>query len=229
MSWRAGLFGTMVTIVGLWSFDAGAQSVERAPRFEIGGGVSWTWSTSFGSRDALLTTSTGGSYRLFSTSTDLASVIGAEVMAGVRVSRGVVAEVVTSYSTPDLRTTIANDAEGASPVTAVESIRQFTIGGAAVVDLTRLRARSGLIPFVRAGAGYLRQLHESQTLIETGQVYDVGGGIRFPLRSSAGSQSTITRVGVRVEGRATIRSGGIALDGGTHASPTLAASAFVRF
>jgi len=226
--WRRELIGMLAASLACWTAEAAAQGTERMPRFEVGGGVLWAFSTSFGSKDANFTTPAGGPYALFSTSSELASVDGAEVTAGVRMSRRIEAEVALSYSTPELRTSIANDAEGANSLTASESIRQFTIGGAAVIDLKPLKPGSNVVPFVRAGASYLRQLHESQTLVETGQEYDVGGGVRFPLKA-AGLSRAPTRVGVRLEGRATIRAGGIALDGGTHTSPAVAASIFARF
>ena len=37
----------------------------------------------------------------------------------------------------------------------------------------------GLRPFVTAGGGYLRQLHEGLTVIEEGRVFYVGGGARY--------------------------------------------------
>ena len=41
----------------------------------------------------------------------------------------------------------------------------------------------GLTPFASAGAGYVRQLHEEQALVETGHLFYVGGGFTRPLFS----------------------------------------------
>jgi hypothetical protein len=78
-----------------------------------------------------------------------------------------------------------------------------------------------------AGGGYLRQLHEQATLVETGRFYQFGGGVSALLVS--GSHFHTSGAGVRFDVSALVRSGGVAFDGGAKTSPSAAASGFVRF
>ena len=52
--------------------------------------------------------------------------------------------------------------------------------------------------FVSGGAGYLRQLHEEQTLVETGWSSYVGGGLLRPLTERP---PRLAMVGLRLEAR----------------------------
>ena len=89
------------------------------------------------------------------------------------------------------------------------------------------RGRPRLETFVLGGGGYLRQLHEAATLVETGRYYDVGGGVSWLF--TAGGHFHTTGAGVRLDARAVVRSQGVAFDGGSNTSPAAGASLFVRF
>ena len=97
---------------------------------------------------------------------------------GVRMTRALQAEAVAAYGLPVLRTKISGDAENAAPVSATEPITQVTIQAALVAHLTAWHVGRGGVPFVTAGAGYLRQLHEARVLVETGETYHLGGGVK---------------------------------------------------
>src|SRR4029077_1292642 len=98
---------------------------------------------------------------------------------------------------PQIRTQITNDFEGAAPVTATEIIRQFTVGGGVVWYVRPARSASRLAPFATAGVGYLRQLHESGTLVETGHFYQFGGGVKYLFVSRPGSR--LKGIGARID------------------------------
>jgi hypothetical protein len=228
-SW-ASLALSLGIALGAHSEDACAQSpgAPEPGRFELALGPLWMGATSYGSRDATLTTATGGSFRLFSTSSELGASPGFELRFGTRVTRLVQAEIVGSYATPDLRTTITNDVEAGGSTFAVEPIQEFVIEGAAIVNLARRRPNPRLVPFVSAGVGYVRQLHDDRTLVQTGQTYHVGGGAKFPL-VSRGEGRRLKQIGVRAEARASVRTGGITLDDRAHTVPAISAAIFVRF
>jgi opacity protein-like surface antigen len=214
-------------VCGLSARDAHAQSLVGAPgRFEVTAGVLWMGHESFAGKDATETSPTGGRSRLFSTTTELAAAGGVEARVGVALTGVLQIEASSSYGRPQLRTTIANDSENAATVTAVERVRQFTVEGAALFLLPHWRRGSRTVPFVTAGAGYLRQLHEGETLSVSGRTYQVGGGVKALLRSRA---KGIKGVGVRGDARAVVRTKGVAFDSRAHVSPLLAASLFVRF
>ena len=120
-------------------------------RIEVAAGLGRTGATSFGALDATLTAADGSRYRLFSTSSELASASGVELRVGARVARSVDAEVVVAYAIPRLITSITADAENGA-ATASEPIGQLTIAGAAVVYFPRWLGPR-LVPFATAGGG----------------------------------------------------------------------------
>ena len=199
-----------------------------AGRIEVAAGPWWSGATSVGAQEATLTAADGSRFRLFSTSSGLDPAPGVELRVGARVARVVDAELVASYAVPRLSTTITADAENAAATTASEPIRQVTIEGGAVVYLPR-RLGPRLVPFVTTGGGLLRQLHERQTLVQTGRVYHVGGGIKVGLVSRAATGKRLKQIGVRVDARALVRTAGVTLDGRAHVAPALVASLFGRF
>ena len=205
---------------------AWAQADALPGRFEIAAGVNWIGPVSFGSRDANETTPTNGTARLFSTSTTLAGAPAIDGRVGVRLTPSLMVEGEASLAQQDLRVEISNDVEaGSVSVTPVERVEQFTVGGA-VVWFVPTRA-SRVRPFVAGGGGYLRQLHESATLVVTGRYYQVGGGLVYPLASRSGAW--LKTMGLRLEARALFRVDGVALDSSTHVAPTAGASFFLRF
>jgi hypothetical protein len=197
------------------------------PRFEVGIGSLSIGQQPLGTKAATETTGAGGSTPLFSTSSELASAVGMAGRIGVRLTRSLVAEAEASYLTPQLRVAISGDVEGAAAVTATETIQQFTIGGGMLWYVTNHWWTSRFEPFVIAGGGYLQQLHDPATLVESGHYYQFGGGATYLLVASPRLHTN--GIGARADVRALVRSKGVALDGGGHASPAFGVSAFVRF
>lgn len=212
----------------LQAAPACAQSSTAAGyHLEAGVGVIWMGREAIGSRTATETTGTGGTASLFNTSSELGGAAGFDSRIGVRLSRSLAAEAEASYLKPQLRVAISGDTEGAAAVTASETIQQFTIGGNVRWMLPGRRWSPRLAPFLLAGGGYMRQLHDQATLLETGHFYQFGAGVetllkarrRFPGRG----------VGARADVRAVVRAKGVAFDGGSKTSPAAGVSAFVRF
>ena len=198
-----------------------------AGRIEVAAGPWWTGATSVGARDATLTAADGSRFRLFSTSSALASASGVELRVGARVARVIDAEVVASYAVPRLTTTITADSENGAATTASEPIRQITIEGRWCI-CRRLGPRSHSVRDDRA-AGYYQTCTNFRPSIETGRVYHIGGGIKVPLVSRARAQKWVKQIGVRVDARAVVRTDGVTLDDRAHIAPALAASLFARF
>jgi hypothetical protein len=196
-------------------------------RFEGGVGIVWDGGQSMGTRTATETTGSGGTSPLFSTSSELGGAAGIDGRVGVRLSPSFVVEAEASYLKPQLRIAISADAEGAAPVTASETIEQFTIGANLRWMLPGRRWSPRFRPFALAGGGYLRQLHEQATLLETGHFYQFGGGVEALLVPARRFHTQ--GIGVRADLRALVRAQGVAFDGGSETSPAAGASAFVRF
>ena len=218
----------MLAAAVLSASTAHAQSAAAAvSRFELGIGARWVGGEALGARTATETTGAGGSSTLFSTSTELAGRGGVDGRVGVRVSRSLVAEIEGSYLKPQLRVAISGDAEGAPAVTATETIQQFTIGGNVLWRLPGRRWSTRFAPFAIVGGGYLRQLHDQATLVETGRFYQAGGGVTALLSSR---RHFHTRgIGIRADMRVLIRTGGVALDDGSMVAPAAGLSLFARF
>ena len=215
-------------VVGLHVPAARAQSTGADPgRIELSAGALWVGHQALGSTAANETTSTGTSLRLFSTSSDLAGAAGFEGRVGVRLSHALVATAEASYSKPQLRVSITNDIENSTAVTAIETMQQFMIGGAVVWYLPYRFGASRVAPFVTAGGGTLRQLHEAATLVATGRYYQFGGGVTHLFASRPNHR--LKGLGLRAEARAIVRQQGVAFDTRAHLAPTLAAALFARF
>ena len=217
---RAIVATVIILIVG--GDSARAQSAGPG-RFEFAAGPRWTGGLSLAAGDASETTSSGSAFRLFTTSTTLASATSFDARFGVRIAPRLQAQVSGDYGTPTLRINAGNDVEGAASITATERIQQFVVRGGVSWLLPRPR-RFGFAPFLTAEAGYLRELHDAQTLVQTGRVIEIGGGATYPFKSNGSKE-----VGARIDARAVLRSKGAVLDDDVHVTPALSAGVYLRF
>jgi hypothetical protein len=78
------------------------------------------------------------------------------------------------------------------------------------------------VPFIYGGAGYLRELHEGDALVEDGLEFHAGAGIKVGMGSSG-------RFGVRADAGISVRDGGFDLDEGRRVVPVASGSLFYRF
>lgn len=203
-----------------------AQSAGQPGRTEIAIGPRWTGGLSLAAGDATETTSSGAAFRVFTSSTTLASATSLEARLGVRISRRLDAQVSGSYGTPELRVSVSNDVENGAAVTSTERVQQFTMRGGAVWSLLPL-GRWGFAPFVTAEAGYLRELHDAHTLVQSGRVFEIGGGAKYPFASNR--RRRFKEIGARIDARAVLRSKGAVFDDRLHAAPAVGASLYLRF
>lgn len=219
-----GLAGLVVTIaLALLPSNGFAQGSGR--RFSVSGGVGWTGGSNLGHVDANETTSGSGSYTLFASDSELGGATSVETALGARLSRLLQAELNVSYGQLDLRTHLSSDVEGIPDADASESIGQLTLEGSVLFDLVGLRLRQTM-PFLTAGGGYLRHLHEGRMFVETGTIFHAGGGLLMPLGSAAAADA---RSALRFDVKAMIRNGGAIPDDGPHVSPSLSASFVWKF
>jgi hypothetical protein len=184
--------------------------------YEIGGGLRFVGPESLGRVDANESNPGGGDFRLFSADSSLGALVGLEARFGVRVMPTLRLEATGSYGASDLSVKLDMDAEGAASLTASERVTQFALEGAAVMEPTRWRFARGT-PFLSAGGGYVRALHEERILVEDGALWFAGGGLNLLLRP----------VGLRFDARARFQRGIIA--DGVHITPVFGATAFLRF
>ena len=187
----------VVIVGGVGASSVSAQTVsDPAGRLQVGVGVGWIGGAALGEQPANLRTASGGPYRLFESETDLASSGSFEARVGILVSRRYGVEGRVAISKPELHSVITSDAEATGSFTAAETVDHYVFDGGVVVRLPELEGM-GLTPFASAGAGYVRQLHEEQALVETGHLFYVGGGFTRPLFSR--SQGLIRAMSVRAD------------------------------
>ena len=213
--------------IGGWSLPAVAQTADPAGRVDVGIGFLWIGRQPLGMLTATETTASGGTLPLFTGSRELAAAAGLEGRVGVRLMTSLFVDAETSYLKPQLRIALSGDAEGAAPLTAAETTEQLTVGASVRWYVPGRIWSSRFAPFVTAGGGYLRQLHEKATAVEAGRFYQVGGGVSA--RLFQGGRFHTKGVGARADVRALIRSKGVAFDAASKTSPAAGLSAFVRF
>lgn len=206
MTSRVPLF--VLLSVALVTTEVAAQSVSPPiRRLEVSVGAGFLTGADLGQQPANERAASGSPYRLFDTETDLSSSLFFGLRLGFALTPRLSIEGAASLGQPELRTSISGDAEGAESLIAVEQMDQYTFDGGIVYRFGGLRS---LVPFVSAGAGYQRQRHEGETLIEGGGLFYAGGGVTHWL--SVRKQGTLKALGVRGDARLYFLSGGITPD-----------------
>ena len=208
MSRRAALAAG--ALAWLCSIAAPAVAQVRTPRFELSAGGLYATGYDLGSEDANLVANPGGGpYKLFESETRTDRAPGGEARLGFRLTQRFTIEGGVLWMRPRVASRLTADLEGAPDVTIREDISRYIFDAALVASVGSF-AGGRAIPFMRAGAGYLRDLHEGNVLVEEGQAYHAGGGVTMWLGSGAGRR----RLALRVDVRAYFLDGGIDLGSG---------------
>ena len=197
-----------------------SRSAASPGAFEVAVGALWMKRLPLASGAANETTPGGTAFPLFTTSTSLGAMTGAEIQVGVHLGRHVEVFGAGSFGKRLLSIEAKDDVENASAVTASERVEQFTFTGGLFWFLTQSR----VAPFISAEAGQLRERHEEQTLVESGLIYMLGGGVNIGFSNP----SSDVGIGARVDARAMLRSKEFLLDS-DRLSPAVTVSMFVRF
>jgi hypothetical protein len=205
-----------------------AQSVEPPlHRLELAAGVGFLGGAALGTADAdIRSGASSDPYRLFTTSSRSSDARVVDLRAGVDLTRRFGVEARAVFGHPEMRTAISSDAERAPDLTASERLDHYFIDGGIVIRLDEWRIK-GVRPFVSAGGGHLRQLHEGLTVVETGRVFYVGGGARRIVMQHP--RGLLRAFGVRGDVRLNVVSGGITVEDETRRQISASASLFVMF
>lgn len=195
------------------------------PVISLGGG--WTGAEALGTvraetRATGLGTLTPSAFPLFTADSTLEASPRAELAVAVPVTRTLLVEVLGTVARPTLSTAINRDAEGAPATTVTEDVDDYTVGARVLYEVPRLAFGGRARPYLLAGGAYLRQLHEDQVLVETGQAWTAGAGLRVWLAGARQGRS----LGVTTELAWQWRSGGIAFTDGVRAVPSIALRIF---
>jgi hypothetical protein len=190
-----------------------------AGRAEAAVGLGVIGGAGLGTGDANLRTRDASDYRWFSVDSRIGGARVLEARVGFALTRRYAVEVRFGLSHPELLTKISADIEGAPDATLAERFDQYMVDAALVATLDRFRF-GPVIPFISGGAGYLRQLHEGQTLVEEGVIYRFGGGVKYRLVSR--DRGVLRGAGLRGDVGIAALSGGITVR--DRPTPHLAAS-----
>jgi hypothetical protein len=208
---------------------ASAQTA-RLRRLTLAGGIVWSGEYRVGGRAAEIRQNAPGAtpppFTLFRTESSFASAAGVEGRVGFAFTPSFSVEGSFAWSRPHIDVTISEDAEGAGASFDGETTSQYVVEGSLVWKLPIVRDGARLRTYVLGGAGYLRQLHEGDTLAENGQLFHVGGGVQYYLRGADGRRRP---VGIRGDVRAYIRRNGIEFEDEIRTYPALSALVFVGF
>ena len=201
--------------------------VLRAHRVVVEGGMVWSGGYAIGDASAQLRSNAVGAtpplFTLFSTSSRIAPVAHASVRVGFTLTPQLLVECGASFGMPRVGVAITQDTEAGAQELEGEELQQYVFDGALVWHLP-VRLGSRLRPFIIGGAGYLRQLHEERTMVETGQIYYGGVGARYWIRGGSG---TARSLGLRTDLRANVRRAGIDFENKVRVFPTLAVHLFL--
>jgi hypothetical protein len=202
----------------------------RAHHVTVSGGLVWTGGYSIGSATARLrgngVGATAPSFTLFHADSSFDAVAGVDGRVGFAVTPALTVEAGVSYQRPGITTELSQDAEAAPVTLDAERVAQYLFDAAVSWQIPRARFGSRVRPFVIAGGGYLRQLYDERTVVETGSVYYAGGGVRYWLRGGDGQSRSI---GLRGDGRAMWRLNGVDFEDQTRMAPMATLHMFVEF
>jgi hypothetical protein len=178
---------------------------KRGKEFTIGGLVAGP--TSVGSATAEELDGLGQpSVTLFRVDNKLGVGFGVESNIGVQLSKALWMEISGGWTRSNLNSEIRNDFENAFDQTISSSMSRFVLEGG-IVRYFHDRGKSAW--FIRMTGGWMLETAGGNTLTGDGGIANAGLGLRHWWRTNG--KGSVKRVGLRVEGRATIRSGGISL------------------
>jgi hypothetical protein len=158
---------------------------ERPSRgsIEASGGVLWQAGFDLGERTAQLTRNgdpSAGPFDLFTTRTEVEPIAGFQARVAYYLTSALAVEGGVQYSRPILSVRLSADVEEAEDLTAEETMSRYLFDGSVVYHLMGLAfAGRSAVPFVTAGAGHLRELHEENELVETGTEFHGGAGLKY--------------------------------------------------
>lgn len=206
----------------------------RAHHATVSAGVMWSGPYDVGMATARLRGNGPGAsapaFTLFTADSRMKAAWAPDVRVGFALTPGLAIDGGISLARPRIGVAISSDSEAPAQELDGEKLDQYQIdAGVTWQPPTPARWRLAKIgrrvaPFVSAGAGYLRQLHEDRGLAETGAVYHAGGGVRYWLR---GGQSASTDVGVRADVRINVRQNGIDFENKRRIYPSVSLMLFV--
>lgn len=217
----------LVIACGASAVPASAQvyigrPVPHGGTVEASGGVTYSGGYDLGSVSAEETRNTGtgtGPFVLFTAESRVKPAAALHGRLGVYLSPSASVEGGVQFARPIVSARLSDDAESATDVTATETLTRIVFDGSLVLHLTGMSFAGGKgIPFLLGGAGYLRELHEKNEVVETGHEYHAGAGLNVWFGQGR------HRLGLRGDFGVSRRSGGADAADVTRTGPTAGVS-----
>ncbi len=198
-----------------------AVAAARPSRVEVSGGGVFVGGYGLEERDAELTPNTGSpSFDLFTTDNEVRQAFGVQARVGFVVTPAIVVEGGLRFTRPVYQVRVSGDAENAADITVEETLSQYVFDASVVWQFS---PGERAVPFVFGGAGYLRELHEEDALVEEGVEYHAGVGLKWWFGQGG------RRFGLRGEGGISIRDGGFDFKDGQRVVPVVSGSLVYTF
>jgi hypothetical protein len=198
-------------------------------RVEISFAAGWTGSAGLDADDATETRPAGGTLQLFGLDASLQQSITYGPRVDVRLTNALHLEGGASIGRGGLQVDITDDFELPDDITISEDIKQLLIEAGLLVQFRGHRGSARTLPFVTGGGGFFWDVHEGDTMSETGQLFYAGAGLKHAFLMRTQPRASLKALGIRLEARLIMRTGGAATDDNVHALPALSAALFVRF
>jgi hypothetical protein len=180
------------------------ESPIRAHTIEVSAFAGWIGAGTLSGQSALLTRDTIGNpspgLALFAVATDQKAAASFGGRVAYNVTRLLAVEGAFGYSHPTITATISGDSAAPNvPPFTLARINELSADVSLVAHLTRLVFAGGHgVPFLAVGGGYLRQIFSGSTETINGQIYNVGGGVKYFIGGNG-------RTGARVDAREYLR------------------------
>jgi hypothetical protein len=157
------------------------RETPRAGTIEVGGGGAWGGGFDLPAGDAELSRAVDATgLTLFSVDGKVNGFPGAHARLGIYLSRSISIEGGFRFTKPKLSYELSGDYESAEDEVATETLSQYVFDGSVLFHFTNAAFAGGRgVPFVSAGGGYVRELHEGNELVETGDEIHVTAGIKY--------------------------------------------------
>ena len=204
------LFGAAIILIASASVAAAqtrppAKGPAKEKEFIVGG--LFAGPTPLGTTQADLLNGAGDeSLTLARTRNRLASGFGAEVSLAYQLKRTMWFEITGGWTRLSLKSDVREDIENAQGDSVVSPVSRFVAGGAALFTFGD-RPKSSW--FLRTDGAWMRETAGGNTL--TGDGFLGGAGIGMKRWWKTGRKGKFDRIGLRFEGRAVVRAGGLSL------------------
>ena len=215
-------FSVLVLAVAAVTPAAAQSAAGRGSRLEVSAGGVLVGGYELGEKVAELTPNSGSSgFDLFTTESEVRQAFGGVARIGFLVTPNLVIEGGLRFTRPVYELRASGDAEEAPDTTIEETLSQYVFDGSVVWNFGGAGRR--FVPFVYGGAGYLRELHEEDALVEEGVEYHAGAGLKWWF--GQGSR----RFGARGDVGISVRDGGFDFDEGARLVPVVSGSLVFAF